>query len=65
MKKAGIFEYLLTCQSDPYAGKLLNLRTFDEKDKRRKYHEQHGVCPICGKGFEYDDMRRRPHKAVE
>lgn len=56
-KKAGIFEYLLTCQSDPYAGKLLNLRTFDEKDKRRKYHEQDGVCPICGKGFEYDDMR--------
>lgn len=56
-KKAGIFEYLLTRDNDPYAGKLLNLRAFEEKDKRRKYAEQGGVCPICGKSFEYEAMR--------
>lgn len=56
-KKAGIFEYLLTREYDPYAGKHLNLRAFDEKDKQRKYAEQGGICPICKKSFNYEAMR--------
>lgn len=56
-KNKGIYEYLLSRDDDPYAGKLLNLRAFDEKDKRRKYEEQHGVCPECGKTFTYEEMR--------
>lgn len=38
------------------AEKCLNIRNFSEKDKRRKYAEQGGVCPHCGKQFEYEKM---------
>lgn len=47
----GIIEYLLT--SNP---KHLNLRVFDEKQKMKKYQEQQGICPMCGKRFEYGEM---------
>lgn len=56
-KKKGIYEFLLARDTDPYAGKYLNLRAFDERDKRRKYDEQKGICPICKEHYEYDDMR--------
>jgi 5-methylcytosine-specific restriction endonuclease McrA len=56
-KRAKIFEYLLIRDEDPYAGKILDLRVFDDKDKQRKYYEQGKKCPICGKTFEYSEMR--------
>lgn len=56
-KKSGIYEYVLAKDNDPYAAKLLNLRTFDESDKQQKFTEQNGVCPICGKTFPFEDMR--------
>lgn len=47
----GIVAYLLT--NNP---KYLNLRAFNEKQKLKKYQEQEGICPMCGKHFEYDEM---------
>lgn len=50
-KKSGIYEYLLTGEE-----KYLNLRAFDEDEKRTAYEQQKGVCPICKGKFEYEDM---------
>ena len=47
----GIYEYLLTGDE-----KTLNLRTFDDKTKRKKYEAQGGICPVCKKHFEIDEM---------
>ena len=52
-KKAGIYEYLLSNKS---VEKVLNVRTFTESQIRKKYEEQKGICPICGKHFEIDEM---------
>ena len=52
----GIYEFLLSRGSDPYAGRLLQLRTFDEDDKLLKYNEQKGICTKCGKHFEFSEM---------
>ncbi|WP_448228897.1 HNH endonuclease family protein [Pseudoxanthomonas mexicana] len=49
--KRGIYEYLLTDNE-----KTLNLRAFDEKTKQKKFAEQKGQCPKCGKGFEFGEM---------
>ena len=54
--KKGIYEYLLSKDSDPYAGKHLQLRAFSERDKRAAYAAQGGICPICHKHFEYEQM---------
>ena len=55
-KKSGIYPYLLSRDSDPFAAKLLNLRAFPERDKKAAYERQKGVCPICKKHFQYDEM---------
>ena len=55
-KRSVIFEYLLSKDDDPFAAKKLQLRAFDERDKRAKYAEQGGICPICHKHFEYEQM---------
>lgn len=55
-KTKGIYEYLLCKDTDPYAGRLLNLRTFDKRDKIAAYSKQKGICPICGKQFEFNQM---------
>lgn len=47
----GVFEYLLDNDE-----KHLNLRAFTDKEKRRKYDEQHGICPMCKKHFELKEM---------
>lgn len=36
--------------------KLLHIRDFSHRDKLRKYKEQKGICPICGKHFEFSEM---------
>ncbi len=40
----GIYDYVLTRNE-----RSLNLRTFDEKTKRRTYEKQKGICPDCKK----------------
>lgn len=55
-KIKGIYEFLLCRDHDPYAGRLLNLRSFDKRDKLAAYSRQDGECPICGKKFAYEEM---------
>lgn len=55
-KYSGIYEYLLCREDDPFAGKLLNLRTFDNREKNIAYDRQNGVCPICHKYFIFENM---------
>ena len=51
MKKSGIYSYVLS-------GDLrdLSFRAFDKKQKREAYERQGGICPICGKHFELEEM---------
>ena len=51
--KKGIYEFLL---SDRVRGEKLNLRTFDDDDKRIAYERQRGICPVCKKHFEFEEM---------
>ena len=53
--KKGIYEYVLSGCDEAIARKL-SKRSFSEKDKRTAYERQDGVCPICGKKHEYEDM---------
>lgn len=47
----GIYEYLLDGNE-----KHLSLRAFTEKQKRRQYEKQKGLCVKCGKHFEFEEM---------
>lgn len=49
--KKGIYEYLLSGDE-----KHLNIRTFSDNQKREAYERQNGICPMCGKHFEIDEM---------
>ncbi len=49
----GVYEYLL---SGGARREKLNLRAFDDDEKRTAYETQKGVCPICGGHFEYEEM---------
>lgn len=55
-KSKGIYEFLLCKDTDPFAGRLLNLRAFDKRDKMAAYSTQNGICPICRKHFEFEEM---------
>ena len=55
-KPKGIYEYLLCKDKDPFAGRLLNLRAFDKRDKMAAYSKQDGICPICKQHFEFEEM---------
>lgn len=55
-KTKGIYEFLLCRQTDPFAGRLLNIRAFDKRDKIAAYSRQNGICPICGEHFDFDEM---------
>ncbi len=50
-KKSGIYEYVLDGQE-----KHLNIRVFDDNMKREAYEKQEGICPICKKHFEIEEM---------
>ena len=52
-KKGGNYEYLL---SGGVRKEKLNLRTFDDDEKREAYERQKGICPVCGQHFEYEEM---------
>ena len=51
--KKGIYEFLL---SGRLRGEKLNLRAFDDVDKRIAYERQRGICPVCKKHFEFEEM---------
>lgn len=55
-KPKGIYEYLLCRDTDPFAGRLLNLRAFDKRDKMAAYSRQAGICPICHQHFDFEEM---------
>ena len=50
-KKSGVYEYVLTRNE-----KYLNLRAFNDKQKREAYERQAGVCPKCKKHFRIEEM---------
>ena len=49
---SGIYCYVLTRQE-----RYLNLRQFDDRDRRRAYTKQAGVCPLCGKTYRIEEMQ--------
>ena len=49
--KKGIYLYLITGQE-----KHLNIRAFTDNQKREAYERQKGICPMCGKHFEIEEM---------
>ena len=51
VKKSGIYKYILTGKE-----KYLSIREFDEPTKKAIYSKQKGICPFCGKHFEYKEM---------
>ncbi len=49
--KKGIYTYLLTGEE-----KHLNIRVFNENQRREAFERQKGVCVKCGKEFKFDEM---------
>jgi len=47
----GIYSYVLTRDE-----KYLNIRTFTDKQKRKAYERQKGICPKCKKHFKIEKM---------
>ncbi|MBR1810018.1 MAG: DUF262 domain-containing protein [Paludibacteraceae bacterium] len=50
-KKSGIFHYIFD-----HDIRHLGIRAFDDNTKREVYERQGGICPICGKHFEIEQM---------
>ena len=55
-KTKGIYEFLLCRDDDPFAGRFLNLRAFDKRDKLAAYSRQNGICPVCKEYFDFSAM---------
>lgn len=55
-KDTGIIGYLLSDRTK-HDEKLLSIRAFSEGQKIKAYEKQKGICPICGKHFEYEEMQ--------
>ena len=49
--KKGIYSYVLTGKE-----KHLNIRAFDNKQKREAYERQKGICIVCKKHFDLNEM---------
>ena len=49
--KGGIYWYVL--DGDEHH---LDLRTFDGNTRREAYEHQNGICPLCGRHFELEEM---------
>jgi hypothetical protein len=54
-KQRGIYEYLLSGESKE-TERCLSIRPFPDKDKRRVYERQQGICPHCKKHFDIEQM---------
>ncbi|MBQ7190755.1 MAG: DUF262 domain-containing protein [Kiritimatiellae bacterium] len=52
-KKSGVYEFLLSDRTRP---EKLNLRAFDDDDKREAYERQGGICPVCRNHFAFEEM---------
>lgn len=51
----GVYEYVLSnCAKEKE--RCLAIRKFKDNDKRTAYERQNGICPICGKHYEIDEM---------
>ncbi|MDR3243643.1 MAG: DUF262 domain-containing protein [Elusimicrobiota bacterium] len=50
--KKGIYEYLLTNDE-----RKLNIREFNDKQKRETYEKQEGICPKCKEHFDISRMQ--------
>lgn len=50
-KKSGIYDYVLTGNE-----RSLSIRAFTDGQKREAYERQSGICPVCGKHFEIQEM---------
>jgi len=51
----GIYEYLLSGKAEE-SERLLSIRKFTDRQKRKAYERQSGICPKCGKHFEFVEM---------
>lgn len=49
--KKGIYSYVLTRKE-----KFLNIRTFNDRQKREAFERQKGVCPVCKKEYKIEEM---------
>lgn len=49
--KRGIYPYVLDGQE-----KHLNIRAFNDREKREAYESQEGICAICKEEFAYENM---------
>lgn len=49
--KKGIYEYVLDGEE-----KHLNIRAFTPNQKREAYEQQNGICVVCNRHFEIDEM---------
>ena len=55
-KKSGIYEYVLEKFIGNGKPSLLNIRPFNNSQKRSAYTKQGEVCACCGKKCEYEEM---------
>ena len=49
--KKGIYEYVLTRKE-----KHLNIRAFNDNQKREAYERQKGICPVCTESYKIERM---------
>jgi hypothetical protein len=49
--KKGIYSYVLDGEE-----RSLSIRAFSESQKRGAYERQKGICPVCNKHWEYEEM---------
>lgn len=49
--KKGIYYYILNNKE-----RHLNIRTFNDREKREAYEKQNGICPDCEEPFEIEEM---------
>lgn len=52
--KKGIYEYILSGKKNE---KVLNIRSFDDKQKCEAYEKQNGICVKCEKFYDRSDMQ--------
>ena len=55
-KKNGIYKYVLEKAIGNDDPSVLGIRAFSDSQKRTAYEQQGGVCPHCGKKFDYEEM---------
>ena len=55
-KKNGIYKYVLEKAIGNDDPSVLGIRAFSDSQKRTAYEQQGGVCPHCGKKYEYEEM---------